>query len=115
MCDYAKQHVDQLTYYLKTYHPKEYYVAFSRGCGVSIQYIGLEGCPAMYMNLCCLTPFFNDRLSFLYDNLFAEISVHETTINGAYCFAQSFEYLVYICLLTNISRIVTLVCWIWGR
>ena len=60
--NYAKRHGDEFHYYMKMYHPEVYLFPFARACGGSPQDIGLEGCPAVYMNLCYLVPFFFDLL-----------------------------------------------------
>ena len=67
--NYAKGSGSELWYFLRRYHPGEYFFPFARACGGTRQDVGLEGSPAVYMNLPFLVAFFNDRLSICSDDL----------------------------------------------
>jgi hypothetical protein len=71
--NYAKGHGDAFHHWMRTYHPNSYLYPFARACGGSRQDIGLEGCPAVLMNLQYLVAFFMDQLCSSPDNLLQKL------------------------------------------
>ena len=74
--NYKKGHGDELHHWLNTYHPGEYFYPFARALGGSRQDLGLEGSPALYMNLRLLVPWLNDRMCIKQDNILQKCLYH---------------------------------------
>ena len=120
-CNYAKGHGDHLHHYMKTCHPNECFFAFARACGGSWQDIVLEGCPAVYMNLPYIVPFFYDRLSISNENILQKslFVTFQSVEIIALLWVLSILY-ISVCLQTRwLSGNVrpwpsgSLGCWIW--